>query len=226
MRRARRRYGQMSLQETFSQIYTTNAWGGTPGSFVSGIGSTDGQAAQYAAMVREFIRAHGVRSVVDVGCGDFVIGRELQVEGVRYTGVDIVPALIERNQREFGKDGIEFKCLDVTTATPPAADLCLVRQVFQHLSNAQVEAALRHLSAFRYLIISEHQPTGVPFRDFQPNTDKPHGPDTRVHDRSGIFLDQPPFNRPVADVLLDVDAGEGREPGRIRSFLLTSPGDA
>jgi hypothetical protein len=40
-------------------------------------------------------------------------------------------------------------------------------------------------------LITEEVYTGEGCR---PNLDKPHGPDTRVYDRSGVYLDHSPFS--------------------------------
>lgn len=42
------------------------------------------------------------------------------------------------------------------------------------------------------MIITEHYPS--PSAKIIPNKDKPHGPDTRIPDNSGVYLDLPPFN--------------------------------
>jgi hypothetical protein len=36
-----------------------------------------------------------------------------------------------------------------------------------------------------------------------PNLDKPHGPNIRIDDDSGVFLDKPPFNIKISRVLLE-----------------------
>jgi SAM-dependent methyltransferase len=185
----------------FSEVYARNAWGGQAGEFCSGAGSTTTQAEAYASMIREFARQRGVGTIVDIGCGDFRVGSLLRERGVRYIGVDVVPALIDRNNREFADDEVSFVCLDLLTEPLPPADLCVVRQVFQHLSNEEIAVALQKVARYRYCIVTEHIP--APERRKRFNADKPHGADTRLLDGSGVYLEQPPFSRAVV-VLLEV----------------------
>lgn len=220
----RRANRKRSVRDVFTRVYARNEWGGEPGEYNSGAGSNEAHAEAYAAVVRAFIEEHGVRTVVDVGCGDFEVGRRLQVPGVRYVGIDVVEGLITRNRQAHGRPGIAFECVDATSEPLPEGDLCLIRQVLQHLSNDQIEAVLRRADRFAWIIVTEHYPApGAPVR---ANLDKPHGADTRVIDDSGVYLDAPPFRRPVERLLLEVDAGYWlRRPGEtLRTYLLRGQG--
>lgn len=188
----RRRFRKLSRAETFSTIYREHRWGRREeGEFCSGSGSAGLVADAYCRMIAEYVRAHQVGSIVDLGCGDFRIGGRLAALPVRYCGVDIVPELVEHNRRKHGSERVTFQCLDILEGPLPAGDLCLVRQVLQHLSNEEIQALLPRLSKYRHVIVTEHVPSGrVPF----PNLDKPHGPDTRLAEGSGVFLALPPFS--------------------------------
>jgi SAM-dependent methyltransferase len=187
----RRLNAHRTLADVFEDIYRRGGWGGAPGEWCSGSGSASEQTAGYLAAVAVFVRERGVRSVVDLGCGDFCVGAGIAALGVDYTGVDIVPGLIERNSRSFASEHVRFTCLDITRDELPDGDLALVRQVFQHLSNAEITAAIARLDRFRYALITEHYP--APGRMRAPNADKPHGGCTRVVDGSAVCLDEPPF---------------------------------
>ena len=83
----------------------------------------------------------------------------------------------------------------MVTATFQSADLILIREVLQHLTNAQIAKILENLraSSWRRVLISEtvHQPDSNPI----PNLDLPsHTVRTRTSLHSGVFLDRPPFN--------------------------------
>jgi hypothetical protein len=46
--------------------------------------------------------------VVDLGCGDFRVGRLLgEARNLQYIGVDVVSDLISYNQSQFGREGVE-----------------------------------------------------------------------------------------------------------------------
>jgi SAM-dependent methyltransferase len=207
--------------EIFSEIYDRNRWGGEPGAFHSGSGSTGSHAEQYGQMVRRFIAERGIRRVVDLGCGDFRVGAQL-LDGmaVDYTGIDIVPALIEANRRLHGSGRVRFECRDIIEDELPQGDLCLIRQVLQHLSNDQIIRVLRNVAGYPYVIVTEHFPAPAALR--VRNLDKSCGEDVRIYDGSAVFLDAPPFNCTLSGTLLDVDAGHHlMRPGeRIRSHLI------
>lgn len=211
-----------SARSVFSEIYATNQWGGARGAIFSGDGSRGAAADAYCARVIEFIRSHGITSVIDLGCGDFHIGAQIAQHVESYTGVDIVPAVVAHHRDAYASERVRFLCLDAAEDELPVADLCLVRQVLQHLSNAQIQRILAKLGRYPYVIVSEHYPAaGTPFA---PNRDKPHGPDTRLRDGSAVVLDAPPFGAGPVELIMSVPADE---PGvavgaTIRSYLLKS----
>jgi len=188
--RDRRKYKAMSVAETFSTIYRTKGWG-NGGVFCSGPGSWGPVADQYCAFVIDFIAKHHISSVVDLGCGDFVIGKRIaEATGVRYTGIDVVPELIEHHLANSTDPCIAFRCANIVSDPLPEADLYLIRQVLQHLSNDEVGQVLRNLSNCSKALISEH----VPIHPESINLDKPHGPDIRRFGGSGLYIDKPPFS--------------------------------
>ncbi len=202
-RRLRRGNAAKSLAQVFGTAYRLNEWGGTPGQYFSGSGSADPSVLEYARTIRGFIASHNITTVVDLGCGDFRVGNQIQTPGVRYIGVDIVRDLVERNQALYGTDNRTFRCIDICKDELPRGELCLIRQVLQHLSNEEIKQILQNVRAFRYVIVTEHYlPTRMAV---VYNRDKPHGADTRLCDRSGVYLDRPPFSIPVKQVLLDTE---------------------
>ncbi|MDZ7910611.1 MAG: class I SAM-dependent methyltransferase [Rhodococcus sp. (in: high G+C Gram-positive bacteria)] len=195
----------LSTKEVFTRIYRDKKWSVSSGSeFQSGSGSTEPIAEQYASFVADFINQRAVSSVVDLGCGDFNVGRRIAVAGVRYVGVDIVDDLISNNLRKFADRGIDFRCLNIVEDDLPAGELCLVRQVFQHLSNTEILAVLPKLARYKYVLITEHYPAFT--SGIVPNLDKPHGEDTRLFDNSAVYLDKAPFALAGVSEVFSVDA--------------------
>jgi len=215
-----------SAREVFAEIYSKNLWGGTKGEIYSGPGSRFEPARLYAETVVNFIRENAVSTVLDLGCGDFAIGKEIAAACDNYIGVDVVPELIERNSRLFGTHHIEFRCLDISTDELPVANLCLIRQVFQHLSNKQILSVLPKLRRYPHLIITEHYPN----EPTRYNQDTEHGVGTRVEHGSGVFLDKPPFSVSNTELLFEtppITLSESGEPqvrydwGFIRTYKVT-----
>lgn len=207
MRMARRRYAKLSLREAFRRVYATNAWGSGSGS----AGHVE-EGAAYVAAVRQFVAQRGVKRVVDAGCGDFFIGSQIAPYVDEYIGLDIVPEIVERNRTLY--PGVRFECVDLSKDDLPEGDLCLVKQVFQHLSNAEIARCLRNLSRYPLLLVSEHM---APHNRIA-NQDKPHGPDIRLYDGSSVVLSAPPFNVPCSDFL---ETGSGW--GIVRTVLIENP---
>ncbi len=192
-----RTYRTLSVAETFRHIYRTKAWGDNGEPFCSGAGSGGRPSQQYLSHVTEFISQHNVQSVIDLGCGDFAVGSKIvETTGVRYMGVDVVPELIEHHRQTVKDPRVSFQCADITSDQLPVADLCLIRQVLQHLSNDEIARVLGNLSSFPLVLVTED----VPVHPKSHNRDKPHGPDVRRYYGSGVYVDQPPFSRPAREL--------------------------
>jgi SAM-dependent methyltransferase len=174
----------------FSEIYENGAWGQTQ-AFDSGSGSRGAAGEPYISLVRALIAETRARRAVDIGCGDFRIASGFVDALETYVGIDVVPSLIERNRAEFGRPGVSFIALDAAASEVPDGDICFIRQVLQHLSNAEIAAILERCSKFPVVVVTEHWPS--PQRQRRPNRDKPHGGDTRVDLGSWVDISAEPF---------------------------------
>ncbi len=161
--------------------------------FFSGGGSHDPEVVEpYVHRVREFLASlEQPLTVIDLGCGDFNVGNRLTDLAGTYIACDVVGPLIERNQRLFVKNSLEFRQLDAIVHPLPQGDVVIVKQVFQHLRNDQIAAILGKMKQFNAWIICEHLPAT---QDFTPNIDHRAGPDNRLGRNSGIVVTAPPFN--------------------------------
>jgi SAM-dependent methyltransferase len=195
----RRLFREKTMGDAFAEIYRTNSWGSIEGSeFFSGDGSREEFAAPYTKWVNDFVKKCGLRHIVDLGCGDFRVGKLLDTSMAMYTGVDVAPNVVRYNTEHFGKPGVEFRCLNIIENGLPQGDMALIRQVLQHLSNNQVSQVLRNCSKYPYVVVTEDVYAG---KDARPNLDKEAGWDTRLLHKSGIFVDLPPFNYGVRVVM-------------------------
>ena len=208
-------FGSKSAAETFTEIYQNNLWGGAKGEFYSGSGSDEKYAARYAATIRNFIFENNIKKAVDLGCGDFRVASRFVSADFHYTGCDVVPSLIEHLNEKYANENIEFRRADIIEDRLPDADLCLIRQVLQHLSNREIARILKNAEKYKYLIVTESYPR--PGVEIVPNLDIPHGPDIRLHFDSAVCLDQPPYGLTNIKLLLDAEADEGT---RIKTFVI------
>lgn len=195
----------LPLQQVFEDIYATNAWA-TPSEgqrFSSGPGSDAAHSELHEQFVVAKVLADpSIVTLVDIGCGDFQVGarilQRLQAAGraVHYIGCDIAANVVEYNRERHARDGVEFHTLDISREVPPAGDLVTVREVFQHLSNEVIAAALANLTQrFDRAIVTE----SVHPDPRQPNIDLVSGYRTRDSFDSGVYVELPPFNLQVLD---------------------------
>lgn len=184
-------------KDAMKQVYEMKLWGDNKSEFYSGEGSHLPEIVKpYIELVTSFLTSfENPIKVCDLGCGDFNIGKKLVKHTKKYIAVDIVPHLIAHNNEIFKEENLEFHCLDMAMDELPYADCALLRQVLQHLSNAEVQIIVNKLIAFKYVILTEHLPEG----DFTPNKDIISGQGTRLKKQSGINLLAPPFNFKVIE---------------------------
>jgi SAM-dependent methyltransferase len=189
-------------RKVFQDVYERNLWGSDSGStFFSGVGSRGDALQSYVQRMAELLRRHSAElgrplTIVDLGCGDFQVGRALleHLPASDYVGCDIVPELIAHNNAAYATDRIGFRQLDLVSDPLPDGDVCLVRQVLQHLSNADIIAFLNRAD-YRWIYLTEGHPA---VRTGTVNPDKSAGHDVRFDWRTGrgrgVELDRPPFN--------------------------------
>ncbi|MDD7884417.1 class I SAM-dependent methyltransferase [Flavivirga sp. 57AJ16] len=184
-------------KDVMTQIYEMKLWGGKAFDFYSGAGSHDSKIiTPYLEAIIAFLNAHNKSLVVcDLGCGDFNIGKHLTKYARKYIAVDIVEKLIERNKNLYREDHLEFCSLDLTADELPSGDCAILRQVLQHLSNAEIQKVIKKIAAYKYLILTEHVPLG----NFVPNKDLISGQGIRLKQNSGVNILEAPFHLKIKE---------------------------
>jgi SAM-dependent methyltransferase len=111
-------------------------------------GGSYGRLAQFKAVVlNDFVRTHGIRTVIELGCGD---GAQLQLaEYPEYVGIDVAAASIERCSAVFAHDHTKrFYLADALPSALGKFDLALSLDVIFHLVEETVfDAYMRSLFA-------------------------------------------------------------------------------
>ena len=193
------KYKNLDTYDVFKKIYKQKVW--TPEidkknkKFYSGLGShLDELTKPYINEVINFLkRFDKKKEVLEVGCGDFVISSQIAPYTKKYIAVDIFDEIIELNKKKYKDLNLDFRVLDLTKDQLPQSDICIVRCVLQHLSNALIMRFLKNLPySCEYLIVTEHYPPDN--NEFVPNKDIITGPDIRLSQNSGVDLSMNPFN--------------------------------
>ncbi|MFT7052359.1 MAG: 2-polyprenyl-3-methyl-5-hydroxy-6-metoxy-1,4-benzoquinol methylase, partial [Psychroserpens sp.] len=130
-----------STKDAMEQVYKMKLWGSNTSAFYSGNGSHRPELVNpYIDVLTSFLMTFKRPLVVcDLGCGDFNVGKALVKYTAKYIALDIVEGLIVYNKEKFKEKDLEFHCLDIAVDDLPSGDCALLRQVLQHLSNAEVK---------------------------------------------------------------------------------------
>jgi SAM-dependent methyltransferase len=186
-------------ERLYGWVYENNQWGRSPAGARYYSDSPPELTASYRELVGAFIRAHGIRRVVDLGCGDFVLAGGIDMGEAEYVGVDIYPELIAYNTAHHGDDHHAFVVADLIEDELPAGDLALVSMVLYLMSHADALAVLRKLCRYRYVLITDGQPDTMPAE--RRNIDKPTDKYTpRDWNGNGLWLELPPFDLDLTTV--------------------------
>ncbi|MDB6095842.1 MAG: hypothetical protein JWM09_120 [Francisellaceae bacterium] len=177
-------------KKVFSEIYTSAAWG-----LGSGSGSYAKNTGPYREFLENFILSHpDIHSVVDFGCGDWQIMSLVKLpENLNYTGVDVVPHIIHRNQ-QYLKKNIHFKLIKNEHETPKA-DLIIVKDVLQHWPNEKINYFYEHIiKKYKYALI---------INSYGLNENK----DIKLGWYRPLDLTKKPFYKKELNLLLQYDIG-------------------
>jgi hypothetical protein len=183
-----------SPREAFRHAYEANLWSGPES--VSGPGSSREQTAGIAHALPALCARLGIRTLLDLPCGDGHWMSGIELPGVRYIGADLLPEVIARAAAR--RPDREFLERDLTTDALPAADLLLCRDCLVHLAFADIARALANLrrSSICYLLT-----TTFP--------DEPANRDIITGDWRPLNLERPPFSFPPPLELLCEGCTEG-----------------
>lgn len=133
-----------TIPETpFDEIYAKGSWGNG-----SGHGSSPDYTAGYRDFLQKWLVSHQIKTVVDIGCGDWQFSNLVNWKGIDYTGIDCVKSVVDKNNATYAIPGrirfLHHNILVDEWQTP--CDLIILKDVIQHWPN---EAILRVLPALR-----------------------------------------------------------------------------
>jgi hypothetical protein len=182
-------------REKFTEVYQNNLWTGTES--VSGTGSDAQQTAVLRSVLPQLMQELNATSLIDAPCGDLHWMKDVPWESlnIAYTGIDIVPALVESLRAKF--PARRFACIDLVTDILPRADLIFCRDCLVHLPVEEVKTVLRNFvkSGATWLLTTTFPISGT-------NTE------VRWSGWRPINLQAPPFHLPTPLQLINEECTE------------------
>jgi len=182
-------------QELFTTVYRQNLWPSSESR--SGPGGELSHTGVIREMIPELCKEFNIRSILDVGCGDFNWFKKIDLSFLdHYLGIDIVPDLIAENNGKYASEKVRFRQANAITDPLDCADLILCRSVLPLLYNKDIFSLLKNIkkSGAAYLLITTY-PTKI------NNWEMPKTLRTIIWARP-INLEGPPFNFPEPLVII------------------------
>jgi hypothetical protein len=198
-----RLWSKYQPKRVFLDIYSKNAWGGVESR--SGSGSSLEQTRRIREELPGVIRDIGIKSVLDIPCGDFYWMKAVCLEVDKYIGADIIEQLIEHNRRLYAGSNRSFIVLDIMKDHLPTVDLIFTRDCLVHFSIRDIGRTIQNIkrSNSKYLLTTT-------FTAQEQNADIATG------EWRPLNLQRPPFNFPEPIAVINENCTEldGRYPDK------------
>ena len=210
----------MSSPDIFDKIYREAIWGKDKfGNPTSGYGSYKNNIVNpYIREVKKLITEIQCSTIVDLGCGDFNIGKNFINICSKYLACDISKFILNQNRQTYKFKNLQFKQINLAEDKLPIGDLAFIRLVLQHLSNTEIMNFVNYINKYKpyqYLLVTEHMSSAS---SYQPNLDKPSGSNIRLTINSAVEVDKEPFNLEFKSKRIICDIKENRT-GNIQTIL-------
>jgi len=159
--------GTLHAADIFGKIYSKNGWIGNES--VSGPGSDVARCESIIAALPKLFADLNITSVLDIPCGDLNWMRKVELGSVKYTGADIVPALVRDNLERYGWIGMKFAVLDIIQDKLPKCDLILCRDCLVHFSFEDIKKTVSNIinSGAKYLLCTTFTNTDRANKDME-----------------------------------------------------------
>ena len=142
----------MSAQ-SFEAIYKYNLW--ITG---SGTGSIYWNNKPYIKFLENIIKNYNIKSIIELGCGDCKLWENIKFDG-EFIGIDIVDNKISPTHKFYNR----YRKFNLLKDNPQklnlnnSVDLLIIKDLFVHLSNKNMEDILRKIDRLnaKYLLLAE-----------------------------------------------------------------------
>jgi SAM-dependent methyltransferase len=155
------------VSNEFDIIYLENRWG-----YKSGPGSEPEQAKVWIDIVNSFLKQEDVKTVIDVGCGDWRLGQNYNLKNKVYTGIDISSVILDETM-SYATDNVKFIHGDFDSLEIEPVDLIIIKDVLQHLPNSKIVSIVDKIKTHaRYALFCDMY---IKVNDRELNSDIPMG---------------------------------------------------
>jgi hypothetical protein len=151
------------METIFTDIYEKQIWGKDGESSYKGSSGGGSEIAYnesvYIPFLKKFIAENNIKTVVDLGCGNFKCGNLIYDNlDVLYTGYDTYNKVIEHNSQDNKMPKYTFMHLDFYGDREKIVngDVCILKDVLQHWQMNEIYIFLDYLvenKKFKYIII-------------------------------------------------------------------------
>jgi len=151
----------MNHIKIFTKVYETSEWGERKieGEFEgsSGGGSSVEFNKEYIKFIKNFIDEHGIKKIVDLGCGDWQSSYLIyENKNISYWGYDAYEKVISHNNKKYPQ--YTFKHCDILNDIDliENGDLCIIKDVLQHWTCEEINNFMNKLllKKYKYIIIT------------------------------------------------------------------------
>tara|TARA_S200002703_G_scaffold126666_2_gene113233 strand:- start:2430 stop:3014 length:585 start_codon:yes stop_codon:yes gene_type:complete len=145
----------MNLTSIFDNIYLKKIWLNKDGGTESGPGSCIKYSRKYIDYLMTYIREFEIKSILDVGCGDLNLMRHVlqDVNINEYLGIDISKVVTDTNIKNYPNYNFKNISLSDSDIIDGEYELCLIKDVLQHMTNDNIVEILSHIYKFKHTII-------------------------------------------------------------------------
>ena len=173
----------LPMEYVFTKTYEHGGWGCAES--VSGKGSSYAETKIIREQLPVLFRELGIKSVLDIPCGDFHWMKEVAPAVEKYIGADVVKDLVATNNRRYRSDHVEFVFADAVRGPLPRADVILCRDMLVHFPFREIQRALKTFQA-----------SGAEYLLATTFTERETNADIEIADWRPLNLQRPPFSLP------------------------------
>ena len=94
----------------------------------------------YINCLNQNIEKYNISSIIDIGCGNWEIYENINMNNINYLGIDNDENIIKLNLEKYGNDTIKFIKKDILKYDDiPKVDLFIIKDVIQEMSNDNIK---------------------------------------------------------------------------------------